>query len=125
MQFKTTIATKNRQDWIDELRDTISEYIMSTSLLSPIMNATEPFKIEQRTRLIERMSFSKAKIQLLTNIEKPDQKALVNEVESLLALIPNESKEINVQDFQNQRSKVIEAATKILNLHWRKIKELN
>lgn len=120
-EFKATIATKNRQDWINELRHTISEFMSYAVYLMPVEGAA---KISDQDNVYEKFTYSKAKIEMLTNSEKPNQKKLLDAIEDVLDLILLDAKDFDLDKFNDSRNDVINAARKVFDLHWKKIKNL-
>lgn len=123
-EFKATIATKNRQEWINELRNTLTEYLSSVSLILPTPeNPSKKFN-DEKSQLIYRMSLAKAKLELLMNREKAEQKELLNKIEEMFNVANSNSMEGYVDKMVAARSIVINAARKLFDIHWKKIKEL-
>ena len=123
IQFKATIAAKNRQDWINELRHTLSEFLSYASLVSNF-NADLNEKSDIHVYL-QKILYAKAKIELLVNKEKEEQKHLVEKMEELfVAITGKKSQDDNEIPFRKARTEVIKAANQLFNLHWKKIKDL-
>jgi len=120
-QFKTTIATKNRQEWINELRHEISELLTAFGKASITDNSSTR---EEFTRYSEKILYSKAKIELLTNSQKPEQKELQDKIEDLFEAFVEKDGKFKPGELANLRSKIILSANKLLDLHWKKIKNL-
>ena len=123
-QFKATIATKNRQDWINELRQTLSDYLASITLYIPLAKNPDKSNLEERKNYVQRMALTKSKLELLMNEDKPEQKALLDEIEDLLKIARNEPSENQLEKISVSRTKVIIAARHLFTYHWTKIKEL-
>ena len=120
-QFKATIGTKNRQDWINELRNTLSEYLTYSTKLTPDSSNTE----EERKKCVEKVYQTKFKIELMINPEKEEQKELMGKVENILKVIVKKKEDYKLEDIQNARMECVKAARKLFDLHWRKIKNIN
>ncbi|GGG47441.1 hypothetical protein [Bizionia arctica] len=121
IEYKATIASKNRQDWINEVRHTLTEFLTSTLYLSNIEND----KIDENNKFLEKLVFAKSKLELLLSDSKTEQKDLIDSVENLLTLITNKSKEPNFETkVRISRDKTIQVARTLFNIHWEKIKSL-
>lgn len=125
LEFKATIATNNRQEWINELRHTLSEYLTYCILITPLPDDATQAKLDNRDEIFRKLSLSKSKLELLMNSEKAEQKELLEKIESILEVIRNNidksNKPIPIKD---ARISAIEAARKLFSIHWNKIKEL-
>src|SRR5690606_18151095 len=122
IEFKATINTQNRQNWINELRQTLTEYLSNTTLIYPFDNKLFELMLIENEYQINKMSLAKAKLELLMNHEKPEQKKLLDEVEDMLKVVNDPQR--NIKDIIKSRSKVIFAARHLFEIHWKKIKEL-
>jgi hypothetical protein len=124
LEFQATIASKNRQEWINELRQTLSEYLSSTSLI--VLLPPNPIQkiLDDNAMYTQRLSLSKAKLELLLNENKAEQKELLDEIEKMLNIVVNKPSENYTVEIRAARSKVILAARKLFEIHWNKIKDL-
>eukprot|EP01093_Parvamoeba_rugata_P002527 TRINITY_DN13108_c0_g1_i1.p1 TRINITY_DN13108_c0_g1~~TRINITY_DN13108_c0_g1_i1.p1 ORF type:complete len:156 (-),score=30.54 TRINITY_DN13108_c0_g1_i1:61-528(-) len=120
-EYKATIASKNRQDWINEVRHTLTEFLSSALFLSNIDHT----EIDENNRFLEKLISSKSKLELLVNDSKTEQKDLLNSVENLLTLVTNDGKDPNfATKVRNSRNQTIKVARVLFNIHWKKIKNL-
>ncbi len=124
VEFKVTIATKNRQEWINELRQTLSEYLSNISLINFNPKSHSQTILDDNKIYIRNMSLSKAKLELLMNKDKPEQKELLEKIESMLKLVTGEQTENHLENMRSARSSIIIAARELFKIHWEKIKEL-
>lgn len=122
LEFKSTIATKNRQEWINELRQALSEYLTFTIKLTP---DNSPYSKEEFKYALEKVYLSKFKIELLLTKEKSDQKELLQTVENVLSVLIKEPTEYKSEDIRAAREKCIQASRKLFQTHWTKIKNLD
>jgi hypothetical protein len=120
-EFKITIATKNRQEWITELRQELSGFLSYSSILS---NSQLTNSIETTTDYLQKILSSKAKIELLTNTQKKEQEKLVSAIELVLDVLTKDQKDRKENDFRNARNNVIDAGREVFQIHWEKIKSL-
>ncbi|MFT6128233.1 MAG: hypothetical protein ACJAVA_002732 [Flavobacteriaceae bacterium] len=118
-QLKGTIATKNRQEWINEVRHSVTE-ILTHSLFLIADYDTEDKKADK----LEKIIFAKSKIELLTNDAKPDQKELVDKIQELIKEIGLGSNDFDENRIINKREDIINISRKIFKIHWNKIKNL-
>lgn len=121
-QFKATIGTKNRQEWINDLRLVLSEFLTYTTYLSPRKH--DEVKEDEIKRCIEKIFFTKFKIQLLTNPEKLEQKKLLDAIENMLNVITADKEKYNDEDMRLARQEIVFAARELFKQHWNKIKDL-
>lgn len=118
-QFKTTIATKNRQDWINELRHELCD------LLAAFTSSTgSDVTREELSKFMDRILYSKSKIQLLINNQKPEQKDLEDKIEALFNTYIEKKGKLENVEFATLRQAVINSGRKLFDLHWSKIKDL-
>jgi len=117
-QINATIGTKNRQEWITELRNTLSDYLACAARMTPdAINSPE-----DRNRYIDKIFYTKFKIELLINPGKQEQKELLDSVNNLLEVISKKKEAYKVDEFIASRSRCADAAQKLFGLHWNKIK---
>lgn len=121
IQFNATLATKNRQDWINELRQNISEFLTYAMCLTPSFVSNNQ---DERRKYLEKLAFTKSKIELLTNEDKPEQKELLDTLGDILDILSKGKEDFKKEDMQAARSKTISAARKLFKIHWGKIKIL-
>lgn len=120
-QFNATLATKNRQDWINELRQTLSEFLTYSMCLTPSFVPLEP---EEHKKYLEKLAFTKSKIELLINVDKQEQIELLVALDNVLEVLSKGKGDFNKEEMQLARSKTISAARKLFRIHWKKIKLL-
>lgn len=117
-QINATIGTKNRQEWITELRNTLSDYLACAARMTPDAKNSP----EDRNRYIDKIFYSKFKIELLINPDKQEQKELLDSVNNLLDVISKKIDEFKTEEFIASRHICADAAQKLFGLHWNKIK---
>ncbi len=125
LEFKATISAKNRQEWINELRHTISEFLSISMQLTPdeheqIGQLSHPDKI----KFFDKFFYTKAKIELLLNSEKMAQQEVLDNVEAVVDVLTKKNEEFNGEDMQTARANLILSSRKLFDLHWKKIKNL-
>jgi hypothetical protein len=124
IEFKATIATKNRQEWINDVRHTLAEYISCTSLILPIHENPSKEFLDERGKYIQRMSLSKAKLELLLNKDRPEQALLLTDIENMLNTVSNTTMDKFVEQVRSARTAIINSARELFGIHWTKIKDL-
>lgn len=121
-QYAGTRALANvRIDWLETLRDTLSEYhsiLMSWHDDEPAADDEAKAKIkEQQDVDYRKLSFLGTKLDLLLNQEKKYQKDLWQVSDDIMKLEkPTEA------DLDQADKKLVVAARIVLDFHWRKIK---
>ena len=117
LEIKSNIGTKNRQNWLNDLTQTLSEYLSSVSLIVPKLEVTE------LRPLIYRASLSKSKLELLLSQEKPEQKKLYDSIQKIYNIcVDRETIENHTDEMINARGEVIKDARELFKFHWLKIK---
>ncbi len=124
IQFKATIATKNRQEWINELRQNLSEYMAMLHMITPESDKISDL-LTKRADHIQRLLLTKTKLELLLNKDRAEQKELLDQLENVLSIINFPPKENFNIAFSAARTRLIDAARKLFEIHWKKIKDLN
>ena len=124
VQFKSTIATKNRQEWINEVRHSLSELIENGALLHYEMLSDNKLSSEISKRYAK-ILYCKTKIWLLLNKSKPEQKQVLDELDAYSKATAEllDNKITTVQHIETE-NKLVEAARSLFEIHWKKIKEL-
>jgi hypothetical protein len=124
MQYKATISTKNRQEWINELRQTLTDFLTYAMYLTPTTSASPLLDKEESKRYLEKVINTKSKIELLVNESKPEQKELINAVEKMIDLCTKKAEECGEKEIRNTRKEIIASARNLFGIHWTKIKDL-
>ncbi|WP_400076355.1 hypothetical protein [Winogradskyella sp. R77965] len=119
-QFKATVATKNRQEWINELRDTLSQYLSYTIM----MIQEDSFSEDDKRSYLDKIYQTKFKIELMTNPEKKEHKALMDAVNKMILVVNQNKDEIEINDLKSARQEFIITSRKIFIHNWNKIKDL-
>lgn len=126
LQFKTTLNTKNRQEWINEVRHSTSDFLANAALFNVVLYSNE--KEEERFKTLmphfEKMFYYKNKIAMLLNANKPEQKDLLDSVESIVIICSNPKKDIDATAFRLKEAEIIKFSRVLFEKHWEKIKEV-
>jgi hypothetical protein len=117
-EFKATIAANNRQGWINELRETMSDFLTISLSLSQndLLTTIDEAKYHK-------LFYTKFKIDLLLNIENEEHKLLQKAINKLIDVIKN-SENDNIEQLQITRDMCLEATRRIIKTEWIRIKEL-
>ena len=120
MQLKATLGAKNRQDWIDELRHILSDCLAYTTQMSRDSELTA----EEKIRYGEKLAYAKFKIELMINLDKKEQRDLMESIEKLLRVAAKPKSDTKVNEIRDARADCIDHARKLFEIHWNKIKNL-
>jgi len=125
-QIKANVLSPNRQQWINMLRDEISNYL---AIMARTAGATAG-RVEDQEYLrtcIEDLCRSESKIQLLLNPKEADHVkliALLKESSSSVWYLNYDKKDSFPEDMNNLRKNIIEISQPILKREWKRVKEL-
>jgi hypothetical protein len=120
VEFKATIAAKNRQEWLNDLRNTLSELIATANCF--ILENNTSKHLESIKELTYKIYSYKSKISMLLNSEKDEQRELLLKIDEFVVEIIN--KKFNSDLVEQKERQVIASARKIFDIHWKKIKNL-
>jgi len=126
-QYKSTLNTKNRQDWINTLQHCVSDFL-SQCIMLQMINKTHVNRddfFEKFFPFLEKMTYNRAKVAMLVNFEKQDHKDLILSFDEILSLWSSESDDENHRKFQDAQGKIMLAANKITRDNWQKIKDIS
>lgn len=121
MQFKATMGTKNRQEWINELRQTLAELITTCGIIG--MEREGDYNDGNLKHLVEKALLADTKLRVLINVNKKEQKDLQICANEMLR-IASDSEEYSRDALQRTMLKSIEAGRVVFDKHWEKIKKL-
>ena len=130
VQFQFALNSKNRQDWINELRNCISEFATHTRQLNIYFQSNEQDK-DKAFILQEKVYLYKSKIRLLLtpSIEKHRtylgaQEDLMNVLEIHLLNSKAKINQFNNQDFIVKSDIMIEKGRELLYFEWQKVQNV-
>jgi len=121
-QFKATIATKNRQEWINDLRHSLSEFLINAAFNTPDLTANKT--VSEVKEITQKVGYNRYRIELLLNKNKPEQKRLYDAVENMSQLFLTTAKDFDQDKFKRTRLEIMNAAVALFDIHWKKIKAL-
>lgn len=124
-QFKATLNTKNRQDWINELRQSISEFLAQCAMINVIMSAkNNETHGEELLPFFEKMVYHKNKIAILLNIEKEEQKAVIEPIYEMVKVSLQPEEDYDAEVFRKKEEEILKASRHLFGVHWDKIKNI-
>ncbi len=127
MQNNASVIAKNRQEWINSLRDEISQIIVVIRNLETIMLL--PIEHRDRVKLLENGELGKlkeAKIRLLINPHETDHAELIEMLHKALklAMTDNENNKGKQESINNLENKIIKKSQAILKREWLRVKNI-
>ena len=105
-----------RQDWINDLRDTISEYL---AICSVVVDMKEDDDIHQK---VERYTFLIRKISLMLNPDEDKSKKLLSKIEEMKEFLMIKGEQWEFEDLSDNITHVTQ---KILKEEWERVKSLD
>ena len=112
-QFKATVLSGNRQQWINTLRDCLAEFQSNVSLLG--------LEEHDSGKLMRRASLQRFKITLFINPKEDDHKELLSLVGRLMRISFTGAQEEGVKPAQLQYA-LSSVAQSILKREWERVK---
>lgn len=134
-QFRATLNTNNRQAWVTDVRNVISDLLTQAKLLNIEFNASS-INIEKKEILHEKVTYSHIKLLLLLDPSKEHHKPTLKSLVDLMNvldthLLNSEAREkqgLMIQndnlEFMKHQQKIIEESRKLLYAEWGKIQTL-
>jgi hypothetical protein len=128
LQFKASVISANRQNWINTLRDCIAEFqvkakvvTVETKLSSQDSTsfASDPKNFDQA---VEKKRVLRNKIALLINPNEQDHDDLIKLMAKVEDLCINEDS-IDDEKHDNLQKEITSLAQKILNREWERVKK--
>lgn len=126
LQFKGRIASQNKQQWVNDLREEISELLTkSYALAQEFHNVIKEEEIDDNLFRANRdqLHYSESKIKLLLNINNEDQRELLESIDKMINYMLK-AKGFRWEKFNGLRSDVVDSARILFEGHWEKIKNL-
>ncbi len=129
-EFKATLNSKNRQDWINEVRNCLSEYITQCRMLN-IECQNTPISSEKFEDYFSKTNYNYYRLLLLLKHNKDEHSplfTLLNEMSGLMDKhILNARHEIN--DYDNvailqKQNEIVKAGMELFYFEWNKIQKM-
>lgn len=130
-QFNSTLKSKNRQDWINNVRDTLSSLTSDATKL----NAELQDKSENNKQVVKdlhgKFAYSIVQLELLLNPKKEIHEKLLVEIRRLIKIM-----DTHIVNFRNSKTNydnvafikslydVVDQGRELLYLEWQKIQKL-
>lgn len=121
-QFRSTLNTKNRQEWINDVRHSTSDFLAQTALFSVIIFGDEPDTHKLLIPYFEKIYYYKNKIAMLLNTEKSEQNNLLKPINELVLIIANIKEGQDPEIIRSKEAEIINASRVLFDKHWQKIK---
>jgi hypothetical protein len=123
-QIKADIALKNRQEWIDKVRENLCEFITQGSIIQIEMSSDDTDSKKVFTSF-EKMNYCKSNIAMLLNNDQEDQKPIIDDVYKIVeSCFKLDKKDYSPTKYREQEDKLISHARTLLTKHWEKVKKL-
>lgn len=133
-QIRATLNTNNRQAWVNETRNNLTDLMTQARLLNIEFQESQP-NIERKKMLHERLTQSRTKLLLLLKPEKETHKDLIDTLRTFINTLDEHllNSNANAQGivisfdnmkFMNQSDAVIESGRKLLYDEWGKIQSI-
>jgi len=127
-QLNASVLSVNRQEWINTLRDQISELVAQTIILRREREVEqypkEPDRIFARIEGVVRCAL---KIQLLINPKEADHVHLVKSISKLMILVAKTADKVEDKDRDSQlraiRDEIVSKSQEVLKREWERVKE--
>ena len=130
-QFNSTLKTKNRQEWVNELRNTMSEFMANCTKINVEFQDPSNDSRERIKDIHEKITLNRTKLRLLLDPEKDLHNKLLSSMSDFVNIIDehvlNYRGNINHYknfDFQKTSDTMIENARVLLYSEWQKIQKL-
>ncbi len=121
-EFGATLGTKNRQDWIDDLRHNLSEFISHSAMINVELSSDVPNN-ETVKGHFQKMNYNKAKIAMMINPEKEEQKDVLDQVYEMISICFKPKDDYDAKQFKDIEDNLLTASRKLFGIHWKKIKD--
>ena len=120
MQINATVLSGNRQQWINSLRDQISEFLSAISMFEILNGQLVGGSEEEIKKYIERIYLLVAKIQLLLNPKENDHQNLIKLLGEISAALQRSTPRPEV--LYDRKQVIISKTQEILKREWERVK---
>lgn len=124
LELKASINTKNRQDWMNQFRDAVSEYISVVVVASTNLQVNNDVVRLTITKLMELQT----RLDLLLHPEREKEKEIIACYSALTALLLlEESKKTkdHADKMGKHKEKLVELSRLVLERNWQKLNNLD
>lgn len=130
LKYNSTLNSTNRQEWINTVRDCISELITQCKLLNAeFQEATQ--SRERKNSLHEKVTYNRNKLRLLLSPQIQQHTDFLNSMKELIDVLDkhllnsnHNIKEYDNFDFMQKSDKVIDSGRELLYFEWQKIQNV-
>lgn len=127
LQFDTTLYLKNRQDWINEVRNSLSEFLTHCNLVN--IELQEPTQnMAARKAIHEKLSLNRNKLRLALNPKIDEHEKLLESIGALMKVLDlhilntnSQQRQYDNVEFMRKADRVIEDGRFVLYKEWDKI----
>lgn len=120
-QIHASVVSSNRQKWIDNLRDQLSEVITSIRILS-LHRSLEKIENSELNDRIEKLVLLEAKINLLLNPNEADHKTLSGTIRKAIDTIGAGNEREKRMDAQELLKSLLSQSQFVLKREWERVK---
>jgi len=123
-QINATVLSGNRQNWINSVRNEVSELVATISMTDALYKTNNLDKIgsEKAQHLLKDIITRKIKMVLLLNPQEKDHEHLITLIETAISGISHQSASANTTSEIKQMDAILVATNKILKDVWEKVK---
>lgn len=123
-QFKANLATNNRQDWIDSIRENLSDFV-STCVIVPahFSNKNQKFTVENQGEIFKKLTYLQTKIKLLLNSKYKRHNAIIERMNKLMDQCVDVKSEADHDKLLENIDDLISASQDFFEHEWDKIRQ--
>lgn len=129
-QFKIEVLSRNRQEWINRLREEIANFSSAALLLTLVSPPdSEDFNMEQFHDCIRAVELPASRVKLMLNVSEEDHKELdelINDLIQNTEFIENAKSEKELdqlfEQMEARRDRLMTIAPAILKREWERVK---
>ncbi|MCH8068539.1 MAG: hypothetical protein IID16_04610 [Candidatus Marinimicrobia bacterium] len=122
-QIHASVLSQNRQDWINNLRDQLSEFIAVVSTITT-MSKSEEFKVKRGVDPFLQIVLLQSKISLLVNPTEEDHSKLLKLIKKAVGIATKPAEEKDSSELINTINEIISLSQNILKREWVRVKKL-
>jgi hypothetical protein len=127
-QFKSTLHTQNMQNWSDELRNCLSEFLSISAFirakLADVSGLDDKQIFDEIKDDFKNLNKYKVKILTLLNIKNPEEKVIGEKIVELMRKGFVSKEEFSATEHIELENKLLADSRKLFQSHWEKIKDL-
>ncbi|PAU92945.1 hypothetical protein CK503_14765 [Aliifodinibius salipaludis] len=123
MSFNANVISTNRQNWINQLRSLVSEFIGLGVFIGAALNNPHETNAQEVTEKTERLHTLKGQINLMLNPNEPKSEELSDLVEKFYGSAINNDNPVSSLNLNSIKESIIETLQKILKEEWERVKK--